>query len=368
MVSAQDKIAEIEAEMARMQINKATMKHLGCLKARLSKLKAELLESSKAGTQVGMEGFSIAKQGDSRIGLIGFPSVGKSTLMSNLSGVHSEAAAYEFTTLTAIPGIIYYKGAKIQLIDLPGIIEGAKDGKGRGKQVIAVAKSCSMLLIVLDVMKPMQHKRVIERELEGFGIRLNKIKPDIKIRKIDKGGIQMRSSVKQSELDLDYLRMLLSEHKIGNAEVILDCDATAEQITDVILGNRAYIPAIYVLNKIDSITIKELELIYTLPHCIPVSAEHKWNFDDLLAMIWDYMDLVRIYTKPPGDYPDFSEPVILKKSRRSISDLCNRLHKDLLKGFKYALVWGKSARYVPQNVGKNHILEDEDVVQLVKRR
>lgn len=79
----------------------------------------------------------MAKTGDARIGFVGFPSVGKSTLLSNLAGVYSEVAAYEFTTLTTVPGVIKYKGAKIQLLDLPGIIEGAKDGKGRGKQVIA---------------------------------------------------------------------------------------------------------------------------------------------------------------------------------------------------------------------------------------
>lgn len=83
----------------------------------------------------GEAGFEVAKTGDARVGFVGFPSVGKSTLLSNLAGVYSEVAAYEFTTLTTVPGCIKYKGAKIQLLDLPGIIEGAKDGKGRGRQV-----------------------------------------------------------------------------------------------------------------------------------------------------------------------------------------------------------------------------------------
>lgn len=60
-------------------------------------------------------GFDVAKTGDARIGFVGFPSVGKSTLLSNLAGVYSEVAAYEFTTLTTVPGVIRYKGAKIQV-------------------------------------------------------------------------------------------------------------------------------------------------------------------------------------------------------------------------------------------------------------
>lgn len=61
--------------------------------------------------------------------------MGKSTLLTLLTGTHSEAASYEFTTLTCIPGIIHYNDTKIQLLDLPGIIEGASEGKGRGRQV-----------------------------------------------------------------------------------------------------------------------------------------------------------------------------------------------------------------------------------------
>lgn len=88
-----------------------------------------------------------------------------------------------------------YNGAKIQILDLPGIIQGAKDGKGRGRQVIAVAKTCHLIFIVLDVNKPLVDKRVIENELEGFGIRINKSPPNINFKKKEKGGIAITSTV-----------------------------------------------------------------------------------------------------------------------------------------------------------------------------
>lgn len=135
-------------QMARTQRNKATAGHLGLLKARLAKLRRELI-APKGGGGATEQGFEVAKTGDARVGFVGFPSVGKSTLLSNLAGVYSEVAAYEFTTLTTVPGCIKYKGAKIQLLDLPGIIEGAKDGKGRGRQVICCEglKFCSSQFI-----------------------------------------------------------------------------------------------------------------------------------------------------------------------------------------------------------------------------
>lgn len=180
------KIKEIELEYARTQKNKATEMHCGILKAKLSKLKRELLEAPSAGKKGsgGGEGrgFDVSKSGDTRVGLVGFPSVGKSTLLTKLTGTFSLAAGYEFTTLTAIPGTMHYRGAKIQVLDLPGIIEGAKDGKGRGRQVLSAALTCNVILIVLDALKPMTHKLIIEKELHGFGIRLNQSPPDIIFR------------------------------------------------------------------------------------------------------------------------------------------------------------------------------------------
>lgn len=102
-----------------------------------------------------------------------------------------------------MPGQIIYNGAKLQILDLPGIIQGAKDGKGRGRQVIAVAKTCHLICIVLDVNKPLTDKRIIESELEGFGIRINKEPPNIVFKKKDQGGINITNTVPLTNIDQD---------------------------------------------------------------------------------------------------------------------------------------------------------------------
>merc|ERR1712168_909662 len=173
-----EKIAEINAEIARTQKNKATEYHLGLLKAKLARYRAQMMEPSGKKGEKG-EGFDVMKSGDARVALIGFPSVGKSTMLSTITKTESEQASYEFTTLTCIPGVIEYKGANIQLLDLPGIIEGASQGKGRGRQVIAVARTADMVIMMVDATKAANQKDLLTAELEAVGIRLNKKKPGI---------------------------------------------------------------------------------------------------------------------------------------------------------------------------------------------
>eukprot|EP00850_Spirogloea_muscicola_P023902 SM000402S15230 [mRNA] locus=s402:10190:12803:- [translate_table: standard] len=388
--------------MAKTQKNKATSNHLGLLKAKLAKLRREILAPSSGGKAGEGAGFDVTKSGDSRVGLVGFPSVGKSTLLNKLTGTFSEAslpallspplphparpvASYEFTTLTCVPGVIRYRGAKIQLLDLPGIIEGAKDGKGRGRQVISTARTCNCIIIVLDAIKPITHKRLIEKELEGFGIRLNQQPPNLTFRRKEKGGISLSSTITPTYLDLDTCKTICGEYRIHNADISLRYDANVDDLIDVIEGNRVYIPCVYAVNKIDQITVEELEVLDRLPHYCPVrvgksegsrssddgmvgySAHLEWNLDGLLEKVWEYLDLIRVYTKPRGVNPDYDDPVILPAHKCTVEDFCVRIHKDMAKQLKYALVWGSSAKHKPQRVGKEHELADEDVVQIVKR-
>lgn len=364
-----EKIQDIEFEMSRTQKNKATEYHLGLLKAKLAKLRTQLQEPAKSGGGGG-EGFEVQKYGDGRVALIGFPSVGKSTLLTMLTGTKSEAAAYEFTTLTCIPGVIHYNDAKIQLLDLPGIIEGAAQGKGRGRQVIAVCKSADLLLMVLDAGKPHYHREILTRELESVGIRLNRGPPAIYFKKKKTGGIAVNSMLPLTHLDDRMISRVLQEYKIHNCDLLFKEDSTVDDLIDVIEGNRRYMRCLYVYNKVDVCSMEEVDEIARRPYSIPVSCFHDLNMGGLLSRIWSMMGLVRVYTKKAGHRPDFAEPVVLSEDRggTTVQHFCEMIHKSLLRDFKYALVWGTSTKHMPQRCGLSHQLEDEDVVQLVKKK
>jgi len=364
-----EKIKDIELEVSRTQKNKATEHHLGILKAKLARYRAQLMEGPKGAGGGKGEGFDVEKSGDARVAMIGFPSVGKSTLLNKLTATESATAAYEFTTLTCIPGVIQYKGAQIQLLDLPGIIEGAAEGKGRGRQVIAVGRSSDLILMVLDASKGEVQKRLLTKELESVGIRLNKRPPSIYFKIKKTGGISFTTTCGGlTHLDERVCYGILHEYKIFNAEIIVREDSTVDDFIDVVEGNRSYIKCLYVYNKIDTITIEDVDVVARTEHSVVISANWNLNLDYLLDRIWEYLAMVRIYTKRRGTPPDFLDCLILTQQRYgcTIEAICNMIHRDMVKEFKYALVWGTSVKHRPQRVGISHALEDEDVVQIVK--
>ncbi|RLV93303.1 hypothetical protein DV515_00013480 [Chloebia gouldiae] len=370
-----EKISEIEKEIARTQKNKATEYHLGLLKAKLAKYRAQLLEPSKSPAAKG-EGFD-------------------STFLSLMTSTASEAASYEFTTLTCIPGVIEYKGANIQLLDLPGIIEGAAQGKGRGRQVIAVARTADVVIMMLDATKGEVQRALLEKELESVGIRLNKSKPNIYFKPKKGGGISFNSTVTLTQCSEKLVQLILHEYmstsEIFNAEVLFREDCSPDEFIDVIVGNRVYMPCLYVYNKIDQISMEEVDRLARRPHSVVISCGMKLNLDYLLEKLWEYLALTCIYTKKRGRFgmesdqvgceegadcvewvialverPDFTDAIILRKGA-SVEHVCHRIHRSLASQFKYALVWGTSTKYSPQRVGLTHMMEHEDVIQIVKK-
>ncbi|KAI6134091.1 P-loop containing nucleoside triphosphate hydrolase protein [Pisolithus croceorrhizus] len=382
-----EKIKEIEEEMARTQKNKATEYHLGLLKAKLARYRAQLLEpTSKSGSSG--TGFDVQKAGDARVALIGFPSVGKSTLLSKCTNTVSETAAYEFTTLTAIPGVIEYQGARIQLLDLPGIVEGASQGRGRGRQVVATAKTADLILVMLDATKSEEQRRLLEIELDAVGIRLNKRKPDVVFKRRTTGGITLTTTVKLTKTDEKTIRTILASYKLHNCDVMIREDITTDELIDVLIGgyrfpdleiawpdfsrrhSQIHPMFMYVYNKIDAISLEMVDKLARSENTVVISCEMSLNLDHLVERVWESLGLVKVYTKKRGERPDLSDPVCLRKGA-TIEDVCLGIHKSLATNFRYALVWvmhipGRSSKFSPhaQKVSLNHQVQDEDVVSI----
>ncbi|KAI9722115.1 MAG: Ribosome-interacting GTPase 2 [Chrysothrix sp. TS-e1954] len=371
MVNITERIKEIEDEMRRTQKNKATEYHLGLLKGKLARLRAQLLEPTPGAGAGGGQGFDVSKSGDARIALVGFPSVGKSTFLSKITKTRSEVAAYSFTTLTAIPGVLEYGGAEIQVLDLPGIIEGAAEGKGRGRQVISAAKTSDLILMILDATKRAEQRALLEAELESVGIRLNREPPNIYLKAKKAGGMKITFQSPPKKLDEKMLYNILRDYKILNCEVLVRDEngspATVDDFIDVIMkDHRKYIKCLYVYNKIDSISLDFLNKLAREPNTVVMSCELDLGVQDVVDRSWEELRLIRLYTKKRGVAPDFNDAMIVR-SNSSIEDVCNGIHRTLTDNFKYALVWGTSAIHAPQKVGLGHIVRDEDVVSIVAK-
>jgi ribosome-interacting GTPase 1 len=370
-----EKIKEIQDQIHRTQINKATEFHIGLLKAKIARLKREMQENVHGRTMHGGGeniGFDVRKAGDATVVLIGLPSVGKSTLLNSLTNAKSRVASYQFTTLTAVPGMLHYRGAKIQVLDLPGIIEGASGGKGFGKRLLSVARSADLVLIVLDVFQP-HHLSVLKKELAEGGIRLDEQPPNILIEKTSTGGISVNAQVpiKASERLIKEIMRLYGLH--NGRLIIREPNLTDDQLIDVLNGNRIYVPSVIVLNKIDLVNASFVQEIKSKTvgnnnnnnYFIAVSADSGINIDVLKEAIYQRLGFIRVYMRPKGGETDFKEPLIIKNGA-TVQDVCNKIHRNMAKNFRYGLVWGKSAKFAGQKVGLDHKLADEDVLTIVK--
>jgi small GTP-binding protein len=354
-----EKIKELEKELSTTKYNKKTQHAIGLLKAKIARLKEEYTKKSKVRKG---EGYIIKKSGDGTVIILGFPSVGKSTLLNKLTNAKSEIGCYEFTTLKVVPGLMKYNGAKIQILDVPGVIRGASSGKGRGKEVLACVNNADVVIFLVDV-KTADKLSVLKKEVYNFNIRINSEKPDIKIAKKQKGGITITSLVKTKELNKDLIKDILKEFKIHNADITIREDVSVEQFIDVIEGNKKYVPGIVVLNKIDVVSDEILNRIKN-KFDICISAEKGTNIEVLKKLIFEKLELINVYCKEKGKEADMDEPLIMKKNS-SLRDMCFKIHKDFVNKFRFARIWGESVKHSGQKVfNLNHKLKDKDVVEL----
>jgi ribosome-interacting GTPase 1 len=356
-----EKIKKIEEEMRRTQINKATERHLGVLKARMARLRDEL-EEQAARKSGGGAGYGVRKGGDATVVLLGFPSVGKSTLLNHLTNSNSKVGAYDFTTLTVVPGMLDYNGARIQVLDIPGIIKGASRGRGLGKRILSTTRSADLILVVIEVFNP-NIREVLLDEIRAIGLRPDERVPDVVIRKRGSGGISITDMVGMTKMHPDGIKDILREYKHHNARVIVREDVTYDQFIDVMMKNRVYVPTLTVLNKIDMVDGRRISEVGEA--CgfdfLPISADNDVNLDRLKERIFEKLDLIKLYMKPRGEDPDFEEPLIIRNGS-TIEDVSDKVHRKLKDELRYTRIWGKSVKHGGQKVGLPHRPMDEDIV------
>ena len=372
-MNIEERIKKIEDEIRETPYHKATEHHIGKLRAKLAKLKDQFYAPKKKGSK---QGFSVKKEGDATVVLLGFPSVGKSTLLNKLTNAKSKVAEYEFTTLTVIPGILKLNGAIIQILDLPGIIAQAAKGKGWGKQILSAARAADLLLVLTDAEK-LEQEEVVKKELYDAGVRINQKQPKALVKKTSKGGIQVTSPT-LSYLKKDQIIDLAQEFGFRNAEIIIKEDLTSDQLIDAFSSSRIYLPAIFAISRVDLIRelgkedTSKMSVDFTLevmrkkfPNHIFVSVKENLGLEELKQAIWENLDLIRVYLKPKDGQPDFENPLILKKGI-TVRETAQKVSQEMAENLKGGQIFGSRAKYDGQKVGINYKLFDEAVVSFLR--
>ncbi len=366
----EEEIEAIEEEISSTPYNKSTESHIGRLKAKLAEKKEKLENQSSGGSG---DGYAVSKTGDATVALVGFPSVGKSTLLNALTNAESEVGDYEFTTLNVQPGMLQYRGANVQLMDVPGLIEGAAGGRGGGREVLSVVRTADLVLFLLSAFEIDRYER-LWNELYENKVRLDTEPPDVTVSKKGRGGIRITSNI-DFGLSEEVVKEVLREYGIVNADVTIREPIDIDLLIDAVMENRVYLPSAVAVNKVDLIdptyaeSVREDLRSHGLdPEEVTfISAEKEKGLEALKDRLWEDLRLIRVYMDKPGRGIDYEEPLVVREGA-TVGDAMEKLGGEFEERFRFARVSGPSAKHDEQQVGDEHVLADEDVLKLILRR
>ncbi len=304
----EEKIACLEEMLAIVPKHKGTDHLRADLRRRLSKLKAATETRKKTGRQA--SAYHIDREGAGQIVLVGAANVGKSALVAALTNATPEVAEYPFTTWDPTPGMMPIEDIQVQLIDTPPLNPDFIEAEH-----LNLVRRADLALIVVDLQAyPMQELEDTVALLEA-----QRIMP------------LHRREEYVGEVRMTFVPMQVLVNKCDDE----DWDAEFEVLSEL-LGEE-----------------------WTL---IPVSALTGHHVDEFKRRVFEALDIVRVYSKPPGEEPDLSAPFVIPKGA-TVQELAGKIHKDFLEQLKSARVWG-SATHDGQMVGRDHVLQDGDIVEL----
>ncbi|MCD6434676.1 MAG: 50S ribosome-binding GTPase [Candidatus Diapherotrites archaeon] len=332
------------------------------LTRKMAKLRQELEKTKRQKTTRIVT--AIKKEGDVQIVLLGFANVGKTTILNALTNANAIVAPYPFTTKEPLQGVLNFKGARIQIIDTPPIVEGASHGKASGTKIMSLARNADAVAIVVSSMNPLEEFSKIKKELENANILINVEKPKIKIEKtsLAKGiDVNNHSLIK---MPIEEFYSTLKEFGITNANVLIEEPIDKEKLLIALDNSIAFKKAFVIVNEFQQ-RIKDEE-IAKLRKEIPMlrfSSIEQLNKEEFAKFALQLLGLKLVFTKKPKAEPDLNEGVVMKKDA-TVEDLARKIHKEFDSRLKFARVWG-STKFPGQRVSKDYVLQNNDVVELV---
>ncbi len=362
--SPKEKLKALEKMLSLIPKHKGTEKMQMQIKRKISKIKEEIETKAKK-TGHGPV-FNVKKEGAAQIALVGVPNAGKSLLLAQLTNADVHVGDYPFTTTVPTPGMMEYNDVQIQLVEIPAVIKDVSLGKGLGLQILSAIRAADAVALIVDLSQnPLKQMQLLLDELEKGGIRLNEEPPDLEIVKKAEGGIDIRGR-QYFKGDEHILKELLLKEKIHNAIIVFRSETTVEQFQEALDESIAFRPAIILATKGDCKNSKEnfavLKNRFPSFDIVPVSAQREINLEKVKKSIYYRLNIIRVYTKTPGEKVAY--PPITMKPQSTVHEAAGRIHKQFQRKFKYARIWGPSAKYEGQRVGSDHILEDGDIVEV----
>lgn len=324
-----EKIKALEC-MLRVAPNHKSSENLRAgLKTKISKLKQQV-EKEKSSKKSGYS-FTIKREGAAQVAICGVANSGKSYLLSKLTNARPLIAGYEFTTTMPEVGILDYHGIKIQMIEMPAITSDFIY-KDNGPMFFSMIRNAN---IVLFVARNEKEIRFLNNEFEKANIKLNKNRPNVTIKKEAAGGINASGITR---IPYEKIVEICRDYSIYNGIIEFHEDVSLEDFENLLNPSTVFMSLLTIKNNMKAFDVEGIK-----------------------EAIWKKLNLIKVYTKAPGKEKDY--PPIAMKKNSTIKDLALFVHKDFLKNFRFARVWG-SSKFPGQSLGLDYVLKDNDVIEI----
>lgn len=352
----QEKLAALEEMRSHCPTHKGAEAMRGGINKKIAILKSEMeKEKKQASKQGGGPTLSVKKEGIGQIVILGLPNAGKSTFFNAMTGLSTPVEEYEFSTPAPEIGMIDFKGTKIQLVDLPPIIEGSSEGRVNGNEILAIVRNADAIVLMLNVATQENDYRILSTELKKSGILLNRKKPNISIVQSTFPGISITGK-EFLKVPMESFIEYLKGSGLNNAQVILREPTTLDTVEEALDETLVYKRTMIVYNKGNPMKRAEagegaLHIAWSPQNPRP---------GEMVNRLFEILDKVYVFTKKPGE--DASKIALVAPKGSTIMDIAALVHKDIAANLKHAKVWG-SSKFEGQRVAKDYVVHDGDIVE-----